>query len=146
MTAVSDKAHTHLSRRERQIMDVLHEQGEATAAQVHKALPDSPTYSTVRALLRKLLDKQHVNFREDGPRYVYRPSIARSEARRGAVRRLLDIFFNGSPVAAAVNLLGDDGQNLTSEEIDELESVVARLKAERARAEGSAQDEEPSDG
>jgi len=134
---MSDKGHTHLSRRERQIMDVLYEQGEATAAQVHKALPDSPTYSTVRALLRKLLDKSHVRFREDGPRYVYRPSMARSEARRGAVRRLLDIFFNGSPVAAAVNLLGEDGKNLSLEEIAELETVVARLKAEKGRDETS---------
>lgn len=134
---MNDKAHTHLSRRERQIMDVLYEQGEATAAQVHEALPDSPTYSTVRALLRKLLDKNHVRFREDGPRYVYRPSVARSEARRGAVRRLLDIFFNGSPVAAAVNLLGEDGKNLSLEEIAELETVVARLKAEKGRDEAS---------
>lgn len=131
---MSEHGHNNLSRRERQIMDVLYGLGEATAAQVHEALPDSPTYSTVRALLRKLLDKNHVRFREDGPRYVYRPSMARSEARRGAVRRLLDIFFNGSPVAAAVNLLGDDGDKLSPEEIAELERVVARLKAQNAKA------------
>ena len=120
--------HTHLSRRERQIMDVLYELQEASAAQVRAALPDSPSYSTVRALLKKLLDKGHARYRQDGPRYVYTPVVAKADARRGAVRRLLDIFFNGSPVAAAVNLLGDPRRRLSDRDIEQLEALLDRLK------------------
>ncbi len=109
-------------------MDVLYAASEATAAQVQKALPGSPSYSTVRALLKKLLDKRHVRYREQGPRYVYRPRVAKAAARRGATQRLLDIFFNGSPVAAVANLLGEAQKPLSSAEIDELETLVAELK------------------
>ncbi len=109
-------------------MDVLYASSEASAAQVQKALPGSPSYSTVRALLKKLLDKGHVRFREQGPRYVYRPQVAKADARRSATQRLLDIFFNGSPVAAVANLLGETQQPLSSAEIDELETLVAELK------------------
>ena len=124
-------SHNNLSRRERQIVDVLYAQQEATAAQVQKALPGDPSYSTVRALLKKLLDKGHVQFRQDGPRYVYSVIVAKSDAGRGAIRRLLDIFFNGNPVAAVANLLGDQRRSLSDDDIVELERLVATLKAER---------------
>ncbi len=139
---MSADTHTNLSRRERQIVDALYAQQEATAAQVQKALPGSPSYSTVRALLKKLLDKGHVQFREDGPRYVYSVVVAKADARRGAMRRLLDIFFNGSPVAAVANLLGDDERKLTDTDLQELEDLVARLKSDRAAA---AEDQSDSD-
>lgn len=125
-------SHANLSRRERQIVDALYAQQEATAAQVQKALPGSPSYSTVRALLKKLLDKGHVQFRQDGPRYVYRVVVAKADARRGAIRRLLDIFFNGNPVAAVANLLGDDQRKLSDSDLQELEDLVAKMKQERA--------------
>lgn len=128
-------SHNNLSRRERQIVDVLYASQEATAAQVQKALPGDPSYSTVRALLKKLLDKGHVQFRQDGPRYVYSAVVAKSDAGRGAVRRLLDIFFNGNPVAAVANLLGDQRRALSDADIEELETLVARLKRDRQSAE-----------
>ena len=128
-------SHNNLSRRERQIVDVLYASQVATAAQVQKALPGDPSYSTVRALLKKLLDKGHVQFRQDGPRYVYSAVVAKSDAGRGAVRRLLDIFFNGNPVAAVANLLGDQRRALSDADIEELETLVARLKRERQSAE-----------
>lgn len=137
---MSADTHTNLSRRERQIVDALYAQQEATAAQVQKALPGSPSYSTVRALLKKLLDKGHVQFREDGPRYVYSVVVAKADARRGAIRRLLDIFFNGSPVAAVANLLGDDERKLTDTDLQELEDLVARLKSNRAAEDQSGSD------
>lgn len=136
---MSTDSHQNLSRRERQIVDVLYAQQEATAAQVQKALPGSPSYSTVRALLKKLLDKGHVQFREDGPRYVYSVVVAKADARRGAVRRLLDIFYNGNPVAAVANLLGDSERTLSDTDLQELEDMVARLK--RERLEGGAEDD-----
>ncbi len=131
---MSADSHQNLSRRERQIVDALYAQQEATAAQVQQALPGSPSYSTVRALLKKLLDKGHVQFRADGPRYVYSVIVAKSDARRGALRRLLDIFYNGNPVAAVANLLGDNQRKLSDTDLQELEDMVARLKRERALA------------
>ncbi len=128
------QTHTNLSRRERQIVDVLYAEQEATAAQVQAALPGSPSYSTVRALLKKLLDKGHVRFRQDGPRYVYSAVMAKSEAQRGAVRRLLDIFFNGSPAAAVANLLGNERDDLSDADLEELEALVAQLKSQRAES------------
>ena len=129
--------HNNLSRRERQIVDVLYAQQEATAAQVQDALPGDPSYSTVRALLKKLLDKGHVQFRQDGPRYVYSAVVAKSDASRGAMRRMLDIFFNGNPVAAVANLLGDRRQELSEADLDELETLVADLKDARYKQERS---------
>ncbi|MEM7220721.1 MAG: BlaI/MecI/CopY family transcriptional regulator [Pseudomonadota bacterium] len=121
--------HHDLSRRERQIMDVLYARREATAAEVRAQLADQPSYSTVRALLRKLLDKGHVLFREEGPRYIYRPALEHREARKGAVGRLLRTFFDGNRVTAAVNLLGESERPLTAEEIARLETLVGALKA-----------------
>jgi len=138
---MSADSHQNLSRRERQIVDALYAQQEATAAQVQKALPGSPSYSTVRALLKKLLDKGHVQFREDGPRYVYSVVVAKSDARRGALRRLLDIFYNGNPVAAVANLLGDNQRKLSDDDLQELEDLVARMKRERAAAEDGPHDD-----
>lgn len=122
------RPHVHLTRRERQIMDVLYTEEEATAAEVHKALPNSPSYSAVRALLKKLLDKDHVAFREDGPRYVYRPVLAKKAARQGAVSRLLSTFFGGSTAAAVVSLLGSDGDKLDADDLAAIEREIARLK------------------
>lgn len=131
---MNSDSHNNLSRRERQIVDVLYARQEATAAEVQQDLPGTPSYSTVRALLKKLLDKGHVQFREDGPRYVYSAVVAKADASRGAVRRLLDIFFNGNPVAAVANLLGDKQRDLSDEDLDALEELVAKLKADRSEA------------
>ena len=116
--------HRDLSRRERQILDILYERGEATAADVQIALPEPPSYSAVRALLRILEEKGHVRHDADGPRYVFSPRLAPSRARRSAVRHLLDTFFNGSSGDAVVALLDDSAKTLTPEQLARIESII----------------------
>lgn len=127
-TAAPDP-HT-LSRRERQIMDVLYAAGEATAADVQAGLPDSPSYSTVRTLLKKLVDKGQIRYRQDGPRYVYVPVVGKPQASESALRRLVDTFFDGSVAAVVVNLLGRDGDRITGDDIAAIEAELERLKRE----------------
>ena len=115
---------TSLSRRERQILDILYARGRATAAEVQAALPDPPSYSAVRALLRILEDKGHVKHEADGPRYVFSPRLAPGRARRSAVRHLLDTFFNGSSADAVVALLDDGAKTLTPDELARIESII----------------------
>src|SRR5215467_13167431 len=98
-------AEPNFSRRERQIMDALHQHGRATVAEVQNALPDPPGYSAVRALLRILEDKGHVKHLKDGARYVYQPRASRENARRSALRRLVSTFFAGSVTQAMAALL-----------------------------------------
>lgn len=119
----------HLSRRERQIMDALLEAGELSAQDVRAAIPDAPGYSAVRALLAKLVEKNVVGFREEGPRYIYFPLVERGEARASALQKLLKTFFDGSAVAAVNALLGMNPQKLTDSEINELEAAIQRAKA-----------------
>ena len=113
-----------LSRRERQILDILYARGRATAAEVQAALPDPPSYSSVRALLRILEEKGHVKHDADGPRYVFTPRLAPSRARRSAVRHLLETFFNGSSADAVVALLDDGAKTLTPEQLARIESII----------------------
>jgi len=118
---------TGLSRRERQILDVLYARGRATAAEVHEALPDPPSYSSVRALLRVLEDKGHVRHQADGPRYVYAPTLPKTRARRSALRHLLQTFFNGSAGDAVVALL-DANDDLTPEQLADIERLIERAR------------------
>ncbi|MYA17951.1 MAG: BlaI/MecI/CopY family transcriptional regulator [Gammaproteobacteria bacterium] len=120
--------HVHLTRRERQIMDVLYERGEASVGEVHGALPDAPSYSAVRALMRKLLDKGHASYRAEGTRYVYRPVLAPTRARRSALDRVVNTFYGGSAADAVVGLLGAKSE-LTPEELARIEGILAKLKA-----------------
>jgi predicted transcriptional regulator len=117
-----------LSRRERQIMDVLYERGRATAAEILAALPDPPSYSAVRALIKVLEDKGHVKHQEDGPRYVFTPSVPRSKARRNAVKHLLQTFFDDSAGEAVASLLGASAGKLKPEELDKIEELIARAR------------------
>src|ERR671925_464450 len=94
-----------LSRRERQIMDIIYARGQATAAEVTAALPDPPSYSAVRALLRILEQKGHLRHEQDGPRYVFLPTVPRDRARRSAMRHLVRTFFDGSTEDAVAALL-----------------------------------------
>lgn len=125
---VSDSSHNQLSRRERQIMDVLFEHGELSAQDVRSAIPDPPSYSAVRALIAKLVEKRLVSYREDGPRYIYFPLIERSEARANALQKLLKTFFDGSAVAAVNALLGMNKQKLSDAEIAELKAAIEKAK------------------
>ncbi len=119
--------HIHLTRRERQIVDVLYERGEASVGEVHRALPEAPSYSAVRALLKKLLDKGHASYRKDGVRYIYRPVLARSKARRSALERLVNTFFNGSAADAVASLLGSQRQ-ISEDELAQIEAMLAKAR------------------
>ena len=121
-----------LSRRERQIMDVLFERREATAAEIREAIAEPPSYSAVRALLRTLEEKGHVGHVQDGPRYVYRPLLERDAARAGAVERLLRTFFDGSVTAAVAGLIDRGDAQLSDAELDELEALVRSARAQRS--------------
>jgi predicted transcriptional regulator len=119
-----------LSRRERQIMDVIYRAGRATAAEVRDALPDPPSYSAVRALLRVLEEKGHLRHDTDGPRYVYLPTVARERARRSALRQLVATFFDDSPEQAVAALLDLSGTKLTGADLDRLAARIAQAKRE----------------
>ena len=114
-----------LSRRERQIMDAIHARGEASAADVHAALPDAPSYSAVRALLR-ILEKGVLKHREEGPRYVYSPTVSPVRARRSALRRVVKTFFEGSLANVVAALV--DGERITPEEMARIEAIIQAAK------------------
>ena len=116
--------HRDLSRRERQILDILYQRGQATAADVQNALPEPPSYSAVRALLRILEEKGHVRHQQDGPRYVYLPTVARENAKRSALRHMLRTFFDGSAEQAISTLLDDSAAKLSPEELDRLARLI----------------------
>ena len=103
---MSPRPHLDLSRRERQIIDILYSHGRATAAEVQTALPDPPSYSAVRAMLRILEEKGHVRHEQDGPRYVFLPTVHRDRAQRSALTHVVRTFFNGSATDAVAALLG----------------------------------------
>jgi predicted transcriptional regulator len=126
------KSYLNLSNRERQIMDILYRFGQATAAEVQSHLPDPPSYSAVRATLRILEEKGHVQHQHDGPRYVFRPAVAREKAKRSAVRHLIRTFFNGSAEQAVTTLLDESSSKLSSEELDRLTELI-----EKARSKGA---------
>ncbi len=117
-----------VSRRERQILDVLFRRGEATAAEIQAELQDAPSYSAVRALLRIMEEKGHVRHREDGPRYVYMPAVAPEAARRSALRHVLDTFFEGSAAGAMAAMLGDEGIRVSKEELARMEALLRSAK------------------
>jgi len=117
-------SHFNLSRRERQIMDVLYRKGRSTAADVQENLPDPPSYSSIRALLRILEDKGHIRHEKDGARYVFIPSVRRDRAKRSAIRHLLKTFFEGSPELVVAALLDVSSSRLTDEELDRLKKLI----------------------
>jgi len=119
-----------LARRERQIMDLIYRLGRASAGEVLAGLPDSPSYSTVRALLRVLETKGHLKHEVDGPRYVYVPTVTRERARESALRQVVNTFFDGSSVAAAAALLDLTDASLDQTELKRLAALVAQAKKE----------------
>jgi predicted transcriptional regulator len=119
-----------LSRRERQIMDVIYRRGRATAAEVRAGLPDPPGYSAVRALLRVLEDKGHLRHEQDGPRYVFLPTVPRAQARRSALRQLLATFFDDSPAQAVEALFDASASRLSDAELDRLAALIAQARRE----------------
>lgn len=124
------EAATQLSRRERQIMDVIYRRGRATAAEVLEDLPDPPSYSAVRALLRLLEEKGHARHEQDGPRYVFLPTVNRDRASKSALTHVVRTFFDGSASDAVAALLDGDAK-LDAAELDRLSAMI-----EHARKEG----------
>ena len=125
------KPMTHLSRRERQIMDILFRAGQATVAEVMAELPEAPGYSAVRAMLRLLEEKGIVLHDREGARYIYRPAVSREKARRSALTRLVRTFFGGSTEQAVAALLESPASKLDDEQLDRLARLI-----EEARKEG----------
>ena len=119
-----------LSRRERQIMEVLYQRGKASAAEVREAMEDAPSYSAVRAQLRILEDKGHVRHQEEGLKYVYVPTVAREKAKKSAVKHMLDTFFAGAPEQIVAALLDTSVTRLTREELDRMSDMIEKAKKE----------------
>jgi predicted transcriptional regulator len=122
--------HDRLTRRERQIMDVVYRLGRATVSEVQEAVPDPPSYSAVRALLRILEEKGHLRHEQDGPRYVFLPTVPRDKARRSALRQLVQTFFEGSTAQAVAALLDAPDVKLSDEELDRLSHLINQARKE----------------
>ena len=120
----------NLSRRERQIMDIIYQFGQATAAEVLDNLPDPPGYSAVRAMLKILEDKGHLRHKQQGPRYVFLPKVSREKAKRSAVKHLLQTFFDGSAASAVATLLDVSRSDLSNADLDRLNRLISQAKKE----------------
>jgi predicted transcriptional regulator len=130
---MSKALHSVLSRRERQIMDIIFRRGRATAAEVMEELPGNPSYSTVRTQLRVLEEKGHVRHDEEGLKYVYLPVMARHTARKSALRHLIETFFDGSAEKAVAALLGGEGSKLSEDELNRIAELVDKTRKESGR-------------
>jgi BlaI family penicillinase repressor len=127
------KARLPLSRRERDIMDILFRRSRATAEEVMHHLSGEPSYSTVRTQLRVLEEKGHVRHDEDGRKFVYMPAVARTAARKVALRHLVDTFFEGSVERVVAALLGGEASRLSHEELRRIHQLVEEAKKEESR-------------
>jgi predicted transcriptional regulator len=122
----------NLTRRERQIMDILYRRGRAAAAEVMEDLPGTPSYSTVRTQLRVLEEKGHVRHEEDGPRYVYAAAVPRHAARRSALKHLVNTFFDGS-AEKVVNALVGEGARLSPDELNRIAALIDKARKDGPR-------------
>jgi BlaI family penicillinase repressor len=119
-----------LSRRERQIMDILYQRGKGSASEVREAMEAAPGYSAVRAMLRVLEEKGHVKHQAEGLKYVYVPVVARDKAKRSAVKHVMETFFNGSAEQIVAALLDVSSTRLTREELDRMSEMIEAAKKE----------------
>jgi predicted transcriptional regulator len=119
-----------LSRRENQIMEILYQRGKASAQDVRDAIPDAPTYSAVRALLRVLEEKGHIEHQNEGLKYVFSPVVKRDKAKRSAVKHLVDTFFRDAPEQVVAALLDVSAKRLTNEELDRMAAMIEKAKKE----------------
>jgi len=125
---VKPSAQVKLTRREREIMDIIYKLGRATAGEVMESLTGQPTYSTVRAQLRVLEEKGHVTHEEEGLRYVYTPKVPRHEVRQSALRHVVDTFFEGSTQKVVAALLGTDGSRVSPEELERIAELIDKAR------------------
>jgi predicted transcriptional regulator len=123
----------HLSRRERQVMIIIYAQGRATAAEIHQALPDPPTFSATRAIIRTLEEKGHIRHEEQGLRYIYRPVVPAEKARRSALANVVTTFFQGSPSRLLATLLNDSTSKVSDHELRELETLIREARKEKGK-------------
>ena len=119
-----------LSRRERQIMEILYRRGKASVSDVKDGMEDAPGYSAVRAMLRVLEDKGHVRHQAEGLKYLYVPVVTRDKAKRSAVKQLLDTFFSEAPEQVVAALLDVSSRRLTNEELDRMAEMIEKAKKE----------------
>ena len=122
--------HSALSRRERQIMDILYRRGRATAGEVMADLSGDPSYSTVRTQLRVMEEKGHVHHEEQGLRYVYVPALPRRAARKSALKHMVDTFFDGSAEKTVAALLGGEGARVSEDALERIADLVAKARKE----------------
>jgi predicted transcriptional regulator len=127
---MGEKEHINLSRRERQIMNIIYRRGRATAAEVLDDLSDPPSYSAVRALLRLLEQKGHLVHQQDGARYVFKPTLSRERARQSALSQVVRTFFDGSTAKAVAALLDLSGSKLSEDELDRLAGMIDEARKE----------------
>ena len=127
---MAKKTSETLSRRERQMMDIIYRKGSASAADVLEELTDPPSYSAVRAKLRVLEEKGHIKHRYDGPRYVFVPTVSREKAKKNAVNHLLQTFFEGSAANAVSTLLDVTKSDLSSKDLDTITELINKAKKE----------------
>jgi predicted transcriptional regulator len=130
---MAKETHRNLSRRERQIMDILYQRGKATAQEILDAMPDPPTYSAVRAKLRVLEEKGHVRHQEEALRYVYLPVVARDTARKSALRHMVSTFFAGSVQDTVAALLDLSAADLKPSDLDRITELIEQAKKEGER-------------
>lgn len=127
---MSKEPHSHFSRRERQIMDIVYRLGQATAAEVLENMPDPPSYSAVRTMLRLLEDKGVLKHDQDGPRYVYLPTLSRDKARQSALRQLVQTFFDNSTEQTVAALLDMSKSKMSGEELERLSKLIDKARKE----------------
>lgn len=122
------KPHPGLTRRESQAMDIVYELEQASAKEVQERMPNPPSYSAVRAVLTRLVEQGHLKYRQSGPRYVYAPAAGKQRARRAALRKLMDTFFEGSPVRTLNALIDLSARELSDAELAALEKAIAAAR------------------
>ncbi len=126
---MAEQLEHQLSRRERQIMDVLFQSGQATAAEIRQGMPNAPSDSAVRTQLRILVEKGHIRHEQDGPRYLYRPTLEKEQAKKSALKRLVKTFFNGSAEDAMAALLDGSAPHLSEAELDRMAGLIQQARA-----------------
>jgi len=124
------KEQKNLSRRERQIMDIVYELNEVTVAQVLEKIPNPPSYSTIRALLRVLEEKGHLIHKQEGPRYIYSPTLPREQARQKVLKHVMRTFFDNSTEDAVAALLNISEDNLSEQDYKRLSELIKKARSE----------------
>lgn len=120
----------HLSKREQQMMDIIYTHGELSAGDIHEKLPDPPSYSAVRAMLKLLVEKNILAIKQEGNKYIYRPKVSREQAKKSALSDLLSTFFDGSAENAVATLINMQKEDMTGDEFERIEQLIQKAKEE----------------